>query len=56
MSTDEGFEDARRALPHARAISVPAAPSTGEEFAVAVHEFCEEVSRRLATGHVGRDR
>ena len=26
MSTDEGFEDARKALPGARAISVPAAP------------------------------
>jgi pimeloyl-ACP methyl ester carboxylesterase len=54
MSTDEGFEDARKALPNARAISVPAAPSTSEDFAVAVREFCEEVSRRLATGHVER--
>ena len=50
MSTDEGFEDARKALPSARAISVPAAPSTSEEFGVAVREFCEEVSDRPATG------
>ena len=54
MSTDEGFEDARKALPNAPAISVPAAPSTSEDFAVAVREFCEEVSRLLATGHVDR--
>jgi pimeloyl-ACP methyl ester carboxylesterase len=54
MSTAEGFEDAVKTLPGARAISVPAAPSTSEEFAVAVREFCEEVSRRLATGRVGR--
>jgi pimeloyl-ACP methyl ester carboxylesterase len=54
MSTDEGFEDARKALPQARAISVPAAPSTSEDFAVAVREFCEEVSRRLATEHAER--
>ncbi len=54
MSTDEGFEDARKALPHARAISVPAAPSTSEDFGVAVREFCEEISRRLATGPVER--
>ena len=53
MSTDEGFEDACNALPNARAISVPAAPSTSEEFGVAVRKFCEEVSRRLATGHAG---
>jgi pimeloyl-ACP methyl ester carboxylesterase len=48
MSTDEGFEDAGKALPDARAISVPAAPSTSEQFGVAVREFCEEVSGRLA--------
>lgn len=50
MSTDEGFEDARKALPDARAIRVPAAPSTSEDFGVAVREFCEQVSDRLATG------
>jgi pimeloyl-ACP methyl ester carboxylesterase len=49
MSTDEGFEDAVKALPNARAIFVPAAPSTSEAFAVAVREFCEEVSRRPAS-------
>jgi hypothetical protein len=46
MSTDEGFEDAVKALPGAKVISVPAAPSTSEEFAAAVREFCGEVSRR----------
>jgi pimeloyl-ACP methyl ester carboxylesterase len=54
MSTDEGFEDAVKALPGARTISVTGAPSTSEDFAVAVREFCEEVSRRPTTGHVER--
>ena len=54
MSTDEGFEDARAALPDARAIAVPAAPSTSEDFGVAVREFCEEVSDRPATGPEAR--
>jgi pimeloyl-ACP methyl ester carboxylesterase len=53
MSTDEGFEDAVSAIPDAQVISVPAAPSTSEEFGVAVRKFCVEVSRRLATGHAG---
>jgi hypothetical protein len=46
MSTPEGFEDAARALPGARTVSVPRAPSTCEDFATAVREFCQEVSRR----------
>lgn len=54
MSTGEGFDDAVKALPNARAISVPLAPSASEEFAVAVREFCEEVSGRLATEPAGR--
>jgi pimeloyl-ACP methyl ester carboxylesterase len=44
MCTDEGFEDAVAALRPDRAISVPVAPSTSEEFAAAVREFCEAVS------------
>jgi pimeloyl-ACP methyl ester carboxylesterase len=45
MSTPEGFEDAAKALPDARTISVPDSPSTSEEFAARVREFCEGVSR-----------
>ncbi len=43
MNTAEGFEDAVKALPYARTISVPKAPSTSEDFAAAVKEFCEQV-------------
>jgi hypothetical protein len=46
MSTDEGFEDAVAGLRPNRAISVPLAPSTSDDFAAAVREFCEEVSGR----------
>jgi pimeloyl-ACP methyl ester carboxylesterase len=46
MSTEEGFADAVAALSPNRAISVPVAPSTSDDFAVAVREFCEEVSGR----------
>jgi hypothetical protein len=42
MSTDEGFEDVIAAFPDARALKVPAAPSTSPEFAEAVRSFCEE--------------
>ena len=54
MSTPEGFEAAAKAIPDARTISVPGAPSTSEEFAVAVQEFCEEVSRKAEQAHAGR--
>lgn len=43
MSTDEGFEDAVAALPRARVVAVPFAPSTSEEFAEALRSFCEEI-------------
>ena len=55
MSTAEGFEDAAKALPEARTISVPDAPSTSEEFASAVREFCEEVSRTIAAPQRAED-
>jgi pimeloyl-ACP methyl ester carboxylesterase len=54
MSTDEGFEDAVAELGPSRAISVPVAPSTSDEFAAAVREFCEDVSRRAERGRAGR--
>jgi pimeloyl-ACP methyl ester carboxylesterase len=54
MSTPEGFDDAARAMPAARVVSVPRAPSTSEEFAAAVREFCEEISRRLERAPVDR--
>jgi hypothetical protein len=54
MSTDEGFEDAVAELQPSRAISVPVAPATSDEFAAAVREFCEEVSRRAEREPEGR--
>jgi pimeloyl-ACP methyl ester carboxylesterase len=54
MSTEEGFDDAVAALSPSRAISVPASPSTSEQFAVAVREFCEDVSRKAEREPVGR--
>ena len=42
MSTDEGFEDAVAALPGAKTIAVPDAPSTSPDFARAMRKFCEE--------------
>jgi hypothetical protein len=54
MSTEEGFEDAVKALPDALTIAVPDAPSTSDEFAAAVKEFCEEVSRRPVREPAGR--
>ncbi len=53
MSTPEGFEDAAKALPSARSISVPKAPSQSEDFAAAVREFCEEVSRKQEQAPAG---
>jgi pimeloyl-ACP methyl ester carboxylesterase len=41
--TDEGYEDAIRALPDARRSSVGRAPSASDEFAVAIKDFCEQV-------------
>ena len=43
ISTDEGFDDAVAAFPQARTISVGDAPTSSEEFADALHEFCEDV-------------
>jgi pimeloyl-ACP methyl ester carboxylesterase len=41
--TDEGYEDAVRALPDARRTSVSRASSASEEFAAALRDFCESV-------------
>jgi hypothetical protein len=41
--TDEGYEDAVRALPEARRTSVSRASSASDEFAAALRDFCEEV-------------
>jgi hypothetical protein len=43
MSTDDGFEDAVAALPEARVLAVPDAPSTSAEFAQALRSFCEDL-------------
>ena len=43
MCTDEGFEDAAAALPAARTLAVPDAPSTSADFARAIRAFCEEL-------------
>jgi pimeloyl-ACP methyl ester carboxylesterase len=43
MSTEEGFEDAVAALPHAGTISVPDAPEASPEFAKALRDFCQEI-------------
>jgi hypothetical protein len=47
-STEEGFEDAVAAFPHARTVSAPEAPSVSSDFARALREFCEEVSGTAA--------
>ena len=41
--TDEGYEDAVRALPEARRTSVSRSPSASDEFATALRDFCESV-------------
>jgi pimeloyl-ACP methyl ester carboxylesterase len=41
--TDEGYEDAVRALPEARRTSVSRAASASDEFAAALRDFCESV-------------
>jgi pimeloyl-ACP methyl ester carboxylesterase len=41
--TDEGYEDAVRALPEARRTSVSRASSASDEFAAALRDFCEGV-------------
>jgi hypothetical protein len=41
--TEEGYEDAVRALPDARRTSVGKAPSASDEFATALRDFCEGV-------------
>jgi hypothetical protein len=54
MSTEEGFEDAAAAFPRARAIAVEDAPTSSNEFAEALHEFCAE-GARLAKPRIPRD-
>lgn len=41
--TEEGYEDAVRALPDARRTSVGRSPSASDEFAAALRDFCESV-------------
>jgi pimeloyl-ACP methyl ester carboxylesterase len=41
--TDEGYEDAIRALPEAQRTSVGKAISASDEFAAALRDFCEQV-------------
>ena len=43
LFTDEGFEDAARAFPDARAITCAEKPGTSREFAEALREFCAQV-------------
>jgi hypothetical protein len=42
LYTDEGFEDATKALPHAHPVSLSEKPSTTPEFAEVLEEFCRE--------------
>lgn len=44
-STEEGFDDAVAAFPHARVVSAPDAPSVSPVFADALHDFCLELFR-----------
>jgi pimeloyl-ACP methyl ester carboxylesterase len=48
--TEEGYEDAVRALPEARRTSIARASSASEEFAAALRDFCEGV---LGDRHAG---
>ncbi len=41
--TEEGYEDAARAMPDARRTSVAKSPSASDEFAAALRDFCEGV-------------
>ena len=43
-STQEGFDDAAAAFPHAKTVRVEDAPLTSVEFAEALREFCQAVS------------
>ena len=43
MATDEGFEDAAAALPHAKTVSVRDAPLSSDGFAAAIRDFCEGI-------------
>jgi pimeloyl-ACP methyl ester carboxylesterase len=42
-STQEGFDDAAAAFPHAKTVRVEDAPLTSVEFAEALHEFCKQL-------------
>jgi hypothetical protein len=46
--TDEGFEDAVAAFPHAHTISVPEAPSVSEEFGLALRSFVMSLDEALS--------
>ena len=48
MFTDDGFEDAAAALPHARANSYHDKPSTSPTFAADLREFCEALAVRTS--------
>ena len=43
-STQEGFDDAAAAFPHAKTVKVKDAPLSSLEFAEAIHGFCESVT------------
>jgi hypothetical protein len=47
-STEEGFEDAVAAFPHARVVSTPDAPCVSVEFADALRGFCRDLYRTEA--------
>jgi hypothetical protein len=42
LYTDEGFDEAVAALPHAHSVKVGDKPSTSREFASALRAFCTE--------------
>jgi hypothetical protein len=53
--TEEGFNDAVAAFPHARVVRLPDAPATREEFSQALREFCEAASATPRAGAPGAD-
>jgi hypothetical protein len=54
-STEEGFEDAAAAFPHARTVSVPQAPSVSSDFAEALRGFCTEVGEATTMRRSGSE-
>jgi hypothetical protein len=54
-STQEGFDDASAAFPHAKTVRVKDAPLSSFEFAEAMHGFCEAVTAdRVQEGRATR--